>query len=196
MSNHSNEPKYTIDPLTGDKVLDTNYDGIQELDNPLPGWWVATFYGTVIFSVIYFGYYSLGNGPSLYEEYLADKGANAVAQSKVSGPQYTEDGILAAYKSDDQKKAVHAAYAEKCASCHGPEMQGLIGPNLTDKFWINGDGKVTSIAKTINDGVLEKGMPAWGALLPQETLFGLAAYVHEKKGSNPANAKEPQGKEI
>ncbi len=196
MSDHSNEPKFTIDPLTGDKILDTNYDGIQELDNPLPGWWVATFYGTIIFAIAYFAHYTLGNGRSLYEEYLADKGENAVAQSQVTGPQYTEDAIVAAYKTDEQKQKAHAAYTEKCVSCHGPEMQGLIGPNLVDKFWIHGDGKGASIAKTLYDGVLEKGMPAWGALMPQETLFGLAAYIVEKQGSNPPHPKEAQGKEI
>jgi cytochrome c oxidase cbb3-type subunit III len=196
MSDQSNEPKYTIDPLTGDKVLDTNYDGIQELDNPLPGWWVATFYGTIIFSILYVGYYMLGNGPSLYEEYIADYGANAVAQSKVSGPQFTEDSIAKAYQSLEQKEKAHAAYTEKCASCHGPEMQGLIGPNLVDNYWIHGDGKPPAIAKVLYDGVLEKGMPAWGALIPEETLFGIAAYIHEKNGSKPSNPKEPQGKAI
>jgi cytochrome c oxidase cbb3-type subunit 3 len=84
-------------------------------------------------------------------------------------------------------------YAEKCSVCHGVELQGVVGPNLTDKNWLHGKGKLQDIFATIKNGVAEKGMPAWGPLLQDAELKGLVAYISSKKNSQPKNPKAPQG---
>ncbi len=174
------------------------YDGIIEHDNPLPGWWLATFYITVIFSVLYFGYYQMGSGKSLVEEYQDSQKEfqlNIAAQNAGKAPSGpTESELNAALANAGAKSNGKSIYDTKCAACHGNEGQGLIGPNLTDKFWIHG-GKITDIANTIAKGVSDKGMPPWEALLSKEELINVAAYVKAFKGSNPANAKAPQGTE-
>ncbi|HPI40522.1 MAG TPA: cytochrome c, partial [Pseudobdellovibrionaceae bacterium] len=85
------------------------------------------------------------------------------------------------------------AYTRVCAACHGPQLQGLIGPNLTDKHWIHGQGTRVDIIKVVREGVNDKGMPPWAAVLKADEMYGVVAYILSKKGSNPAGAKEPQG---
>ena len=87
------------------------------------------------------------------------------------------------------------SFGEKCSSCHGTQAQGLIGPNLTDSFWLHGNGSPSAIAKVIQDGVPDKGMPSWGPLLSRDELTQIAAYLVSLKGSHPAGAKAPQGPE-
>jgi len=181
-----------------DKLLDHEYDGIQELDNPLPGWWLATFYGAIIFSFFYVGYYHIGPGPSTLEEVNA--GLRKVAERKTAnlspslGP---DEATLLAALADPGKLAVgREQYMVKCASCHMAGGEGSIGPNLNDSYWIHGDGKIASIAKVIADGVPEKGMPPWKGMMSQDELVAVSAYVHTLKGLNPGKGKAPQGNEI
>jgi cytochrome c oxidase cbb3-type subunit 3 len=179
------------------KLLNHEYDGIQELDNSLPQWWLGTFYITIIFSIFYYGYYELGSGESIDAEY---KRTAAELDQKT---KYAPNNNV--FPDDEKLKAVIAnksnlaggksVYDSKCASCHAPQGQGLIGPNLVDKFWIHGKGSDAEIAKVIHDGVLDKGMPAWNALLKEEEIYQVAAYIKSLKGTNPPNAKAPQGQE-
>lgn len=174
------------------------YDGIIEHDNPLPGWWLATFYITIIFSVLYIGYYFFGPGKSLVQEFQDQQKqiqTNIASQSAEKGPTGpTESDLKAALASTDAKANGKSVFDTKCVSCHGPEGQGTIGPNLTDKFWIHGS-KLTDIANVITNGVLDKGMPPWGALLSKDELTNVTAYVKSLKGTNPSNPKAPQGSE-
>ena len=177
------------------KLLDHNYDGIQELDNPLPGWWVQTFIWTIIFAIGYYCYYELGNGPSLQSELKQDM---AQIESQIiasKGQGFQNDEVLKLVTDSEKMKGAAKAFTEKCVSCHGDHAQGVIGPNLTDHYWIHGDGKPGSIATVINAGVLDKGMPAWGALLSRDDILSLAAYIVSLKDSKPAGAKAPQGTE-
>ena len=170
------------------RLLDHNYDGIQELDNPLPRWWVYLFYLTTIFAVFYIGYFHFGPGLSLqaeYEKSLADgkkSGASAPAMLVAEGPEWVAKG--------------QPIFVSKCVSCHGPKAEGLIGPNLTDRFWIHGKGTVKDIVAVVTTGVPEKGMIAWGTQLKPEEIIAVANYVHSLKDSNPPNAKLPQGEKI
>lgn len=179
-------------------LLDHNYDGIQEFDNPLPNWWLVTFYGAIIFSVIYIGYYHFAGGPSLTDELAADlKEVQAqVAATKSATPAPSEQELLAVFNDAGKRAAGKQVYTEKCAACHGVEGQGMIGPNLTDNFWIHGDGSLGAILKVVNEGVADKGMPPWGPLLSKDQLEGSVAYVRSLKGTKPANPKEPQGTEV
>ena len=80
--------------------------------------------------------------------------------------------------------------------CHGDKGQGIIGPNLTDDYWIHGDGSMTAILKVMNEGVLDKGMPSWKGQIPPDLMQNVAVYVYSIHGTNPAGAKPPQGEMI
>ncbi|MGE4234065.1 MAG: c-type cytochrome [Bacteriovoracia bacterium] len=169
-----------------------DYDGIVENDNPLPKWWLFTFYGAVVFAVFYVGYYWFGNGPTLKEEYAKDYASiEAVWMANKSAQfEFSQEKLVSAKPKLSSGKAVYQA---KCVSCHGAQGEGGIGPNLTDEYWIHSDGKPAGLANTIYNGVLDKGMPAWGAMLTEEELYTVLAYVVSLRGTNPANAKPPQG---
>ena len=177
-----------------DRLLAHDYDGIEEYDNPLPGWWVWLFWATIAFSGVYVVYYHLGPGPSVHDQY-AEEMRVATAQAARAGAAagtVTEEALGAIQKDAKLMTAAREIFAARCAPCHGPQGQGLIGPNLTDEYWLHG-GKLTDIHRTITEGVPEKGMVPWkGQLLPDE-IRAMAAFVGSLQGTNPPNAKPPQG---
>ena len=176
-------------------LLDHNYDGIQEYDNPLPNWWLVTFYATIIFGFLYWVHYEFGGAATQAKELAvameeiekakASSDSSAVAEAPHGGPA-----------TPDELKEGRVVYAQKCGPCHGDQGQGVIGPNLTDNFWINGKGTEAEIRKVVAKGVGDKGMPAWEALLSREELQDVVLYVVSLKGSNPPNPKAPQGTEV
>ena len=177
-----------------DKLLDHEYDGIREYDNPLPGWWVLLFWATVVFSAFYFVYYQWGHGESetaQYERQMLAHYAMLAEQLTKAGP-ITDETIHGFQEKPDVMTASANLFASKCAVCHGAAAQGNIGPNLTDDYWIHG-GRLTEIYHTISEGVLEKGMISWKTQLGLGEMLGLAAYVGTLRGTNPPNAKAPQG---
>ena len=185
-----------VEVLKGEEglLLDHDYDGIHELDHMLPRWWVWIFVGTVIFAVWYVGYYMSGHGPSPREELeasLAKIDAMKPAAAPSSGGD--EAALLAALTDPAKRKSGQEVYMGKCLACHGDKGQGLIGPNLTDDYWIHGAGTPQDIAKVISEGVADKGMPPWGPILTPDELRDAVAFIHSIHGSNPAGAKPPQG---
>lgn len=175
------------------------YDGIQELNNPLPKWWLATFFGTIVFALLYFGYYVLGNGPS-QDATLASR------MAKIEGRTEAHQAAAASVPETEQKidvdkimhdKAAMAAgksvFETNCAPCHGQQGEGSIGPNLTDKYWLHSKGDVAGILKSFREGFPDKGMPPWDKLIPPDEQVPLAVYVKSLQGTNPPNPKEPQG---
>ena len=169
------------------------YDGIQELDNGLPQWWLITFYGAIVFSILYVLYYWAGPGLTIQQIYDKAQAERAMALASAPGPGLpSEQELNAALASESQKKKGHEVYTLRCVSCHGAEGEGGIGANLTDRAWIHG-GKIQQIAKTIAEGVLDKGMPPWGAVISHDELVAVTAYVKSLKGTHPANPKAPQG---
>jgi cytochrome c oxidase cbb3-type subunit 3 len=179
------------------KVPDTghDYDGIREHDNMLPRWWLASFYITMVFAVVYYAYYEVGNGASIKDEFAGDLAAiEAARHAATAGKPFPDaDKLGAAEKSPESVAKGRGVFQARCVSCHGERAQGLIGPNLTDAYWLHGDGKTGSIAAIVNSGVPEKGMPPWGPLLSEEEVYAVAVYVRSLKGSNPPGAKAPQG---
>ena len=172
-----------------------DYDGIQELDNPLPQWWLVTFFGTIIFGFLYWVYYEPLSGPTLTEELNQDLAR--IEQMQKSAEE--EAPKAADVNFDDlQNDAAAMARAEKhyqtkCASCHANQMQGLIGPNLVDNYWIYDKGDNATLVKLIQDGIPDKGMPPWKGIIKDREIMELVAYIKSKSGSNPPNPKEPQG---
>lgn len=185
----------TPDPKarTTDRVLEHSYDGIQEYDNPMPRWWLATFWGTIIFSILYLiNIGPIGKGKGWIAEYEDDMKAFAAAHPAPDAGDVSESTLTALVTDQKALTLGKTTYDSYCASCHRQDGGGLIGPNLTDDFWLHG-GNITDIYKTVVDGVLAKGMPPWGKSLKPEQLTAVTAYVVSLKGSNPANPKAPQG---
>jgi cytochrome c oxidase cbb3-type subunit 3 len=182
------------DPKTNEPLTGHNYDGIEEADNPLPNWWLMTLYLSIAFAIGYYAYYEIGEGPSLREELHQDLAQ--LEARKSSGPvaKFPDEKLLAAAGKDKSRVVAGSeVFKARCISCHGDKGQGLIGPNLTDDYWLHGDGKLKAIAMTIHDGVAEKGMPPWGPILSEKEIYEVAAYVRSLRGTNPAGAKAPQG---
>jgi cytochrome c oxidase cbb3-type subunit 3 len=176
-----------------DRLIDHNYDGIQEYDNPLPRWWVYLFYATIVFSVLYWinAIPTLGIGDGRLAEYEADLAAWRAQHPAPEGGVSSER--LAALATDQTAIALgRQVFSSNCASCHRPDGGGLIGPNLTDDAWIHGGG-LPSIHTTVSEGVMAKGMPAWGKILKPDQLEGVVVYVASLRGSNPPNPKAPEG---
>ena len=183
------------------KLTDHDYDGIQEYDNALPTWWVATFIGTVIFGSIYWLHYTVGGGPTLQDELKTDLTKMQVSAPSQSRPNSrsaseNEEELMKLLKSNDVVMAGKALFQAKCASCHGNELQGIIGPNLVDDYWIHGKGHVSEIYSVVTEGVPEKGMPTWGAMLTDEEIKSVSVFVASQRGTKPANPKPPQGDKV
>lgn len=177
-----------------DIMLDHDYDGIKELDNKLPPWWVWGFYFTIAWGIGYLGYYHVMSGPRQMDEFksdLAEKAAiketflaaNAMTVDENSVTLLTDEAALGAGKK---------IFTDHCASCHAADGGGLVGPNFTDEYWIHGGG-ISDVFTVIKYGVLEKGMISWQETLNPLQMQQVASYVLSLKGTTPAAPKEPQG---
>jgi len=193
-----------------DELLNHSYDGIREYNNPLPGWWLWLFYGTILFAIVYIPWHFFGygqTGPQEYQEEVAEAAKAAPAASVAGAPQPSGAQPSAAQpggrsaagsapvappKDAATLAAGKAIFTANCAPCHGPQGQGVIGPNLADEFWLHGDS-FEEIQNTIANGIPDKGMIAWRATLGPEKIRQVAAYVVSLSGSNPPNPKPPQG---
>lgn len=180
-----------------DDLLDHEYDGIREYDNPTPGWWNWLFFLTFVFSIGYFIHYHLGDGVSVEEAYAMEmKQAREAAEKRaLAEGEITEETIQAAMSSESAVAAGKEKFVQNCAACHGQQGEGQIGPNLTDAYWIHGDGSLMSIKDLVANGVAEKGMPAWEKQLTREELVRVVAYVGTLRGKN-IPGKEPQGDKV
>jgi cytochrome c oxidase cbb3-type subunit 3 len=199
MSDGSNEAKHEQAgaPAEGeqhDQLLDHAYDGIQEYDNPLPRWWVWMFAGSFWFSLGYFFHYHVsGNGVSVAAAYQDDvaQAREQAAKANLSEP-ISEESLGKLMADAALMKDTQALFALRCAPCHGDKAQGTIGPNLTDDAWIHGQGTLTDIYNVVDQGVLAKGMPAWGKQMSPIEVRKLAAFVGSQRGKN-VPGKPPEG---
>lgn len=178
-----------------DKLLDHNYDGIQELDNPLPRWWVWLFYATIVFSVVYYAYYTFF-APSSFER--VDQKMSKIAAVQSAQKEAAQETAPAAPvrtfpSSPEALEEGKAVYAARCLACHSPTGGGLVGPNLTDKYWIHGKGTAEDIYRVIVEGVPAKGMIAWTPVLSDDQIKAVTVYIQSLQGTDPPNAKAPEG---
>jgi cytochrome c oxidase cbb3-type subunit 3 len=185
----SDEPKE-------DLLLDHEYDGIQEYDNPMPRWWIGIFWVTIVFAVLYWlNLPGVGSGKgriATYEQEMSEAQATygSLAPAPGSGPSEAE---LIAFAQDPAKRERgKTVYETNCTPCHRSDGGGSIGPNLTDDFWVHG-GAPARILNSVSAGVLDKGMPAWGTVLKPDDVAAVIAYVMSLRGTNPPAPKEPQG---
>jgi cytochrome c oxidase cbb3-type subunit 3 len=177
-------------------LVDHEYDGIQELNNPAPFWWQLFFYLSIAFGVGYYLYYEWGTGPSSTFELHQELTEIRKIQAKHSIRVPTDEEFAKIAVEPGAPEAGKKAYQINCASCHAADGGGLIGPNLTDRFWIHGKGRYADLFNVISAGVADKGMPAWGGILSKDDLLRVVVHVKNLQGSNPQVAKSPQGSEI
>jgi cytochrome c oxidase cbb3-type subunit III len=182
------EQEHTID-------LGHNYDGIRELDNNLPPWWLYMFYACIAFSFVYIYYFhwsELGNDQKTEYAMEVEKGnAEKVAYLIRKGESVDESSVVSLTKPEDIA-AGKITFKTYCAACHTESGAGSVGPNLTDEYWLHGGG-VKNIFKTIKYGVPEKGMIAWKDQLRPSEIQKIASFILSLKGTKPAGAKAPQG---
>ena len=178
-----------------DVLLDHDYDGIKELDNALPPWWKWGFYITVVIAVIYmFRFHVFKTGPTPEQEYNKEMQVAAVKLEnfrKNSREAFDEKTVTLADATG--VAAGKKIFTGTCFPCHGSNGEGnAVGPNLTDKYWLHG-GSLSEVFHTITVGVPDKGMQAWGKTFSPADVRNLASFILSLQGTNPANAKAPQG---
>jgi cytochrome c oxidase cbb3-type subunit 3 len=175
-----------------DELTDHEYDGIKEFDNDLPPWWIYLFYLTIVFGIIYLlNYHVFKTAPSQLEEYQMEM-ASAERQKAAFEAANAGNFVVAFSTEASDLEAGKGIYNANCLACHGANGEGGVGPNLTDSYYIHGN-KIEDYLKVITYGVAEKGMIPWEKSLSKKQIIQVSSYIHSMYGSEPANAKEPQG---
>lgn len=179
-------------------MMDHVYDGIRELDNNLPTWWKYLFYATIVFSFVYIYIYHYSDFGHLqiqeYEQEMLAAEKKLAANVDLAVVSVDENSVA----MSDEKGIANglALYTNFCAACHGKVGEGnMVGPNLTDEYWLHG-GSLSDIFKTIKYGVPQKGMISWKSQLSGSDIQDITSYIFTLKGTNPPNAKAPQGEKF
>lgn len=176
-------------------MMNHNYDGIRELDNRLPPWWLYLFYGCIAFSVIYLVKYEIMGGDDQETEFrkeMVQAKADVEKYLLTAPDQMDESKVTQLTESADLAKG-KTIYDTNCAACHRTDGGGQIGPNLTDQHWIFG-GSIKNLFHTITNGGRDgKGMVAWNTTLKPTEIQQVASYILTLQGSNPKDAKAAEG---
>lgn len=179
----------------GEIILDHNYDGIKELDNNLPPWWIYSFYISIIFAAVYLLRFHVFDGQNQIDELeteIADARI-AIEQYKKTAKNLVDISTVTQLTEASDLSAGKTIFETNCVACHMPDGGGGIGPNLTDEYWILG-GDIKSIFKTISEGGRSgKGMISWKSQLKPLEMAQVASYVLTFQGTTPANPKAPEG---
>lgn len=176
-------------------VLDHNYDGIKELDNSLPPWWVYMFYATILFGVVYLIRFHVLDGDTQEIEYnkAVAEARMEIDKYKATAPNVFDIENVTLLTAEADLKRGKAVFNLNCASCHLADGGGSIGPNLTDEFWILG-GSIKNVFNTVYNGGRDgKGMIAWNKTLKPDDIAKVASYVLSLQGTTPANGKAAEG---
>ncbi|MBC7714734.1 MAG: c-type cytochrome [Rhizobacter sp.] len=178
-------------------LMDHNYDGIQELNHPLPFWWSFTFYGAIVFSTCYFVYYMFLGGPSLRQEFQKDYAVIIAYQQEYKKKEGIFDPELyAKFSTPENTKKGEEVFTNNCMTCHQEKGRGDIGPNLTDEYWLWAKGTPATIYPVVFNGVPDNGMPVWSEVLSKEEIYEAVAYVQTLHHTHQPNGKAPQGVKV
>ena len=169
-----NKDKTTID----DNIIEGyEYDGITELDNPCPDWLMYIFYFTAFLAVFLVGYHFGSSSKNEILQSYIGKLQNVQLQPVEEAPEVSESELVALLEEPAELASGEEIFKDKCALCHGEFGEGLIGPNLTDNYWLHGQGNISDIVNTIRSGVPDKGMVAWKDRIPEKNILQIAAYI-------------------
>jgi len=178
-----------------DLLLNHEYDGIRELDNHMPVWWLWLFYFTIAFGVGYMAYYYVFDlGMDQHEEYAAEMAAAEELYANNEPDPGESTQVTWAYLNEEERiqegKEIFMSTNNLCFTCHGNNGEGLVGPNLTDDMWIHGCSP-EEVVQSIASGFPEKGMMPYGSSTPIEDdkMLSLISYIASLQGTNPPNAK-------
>jgi cytochrome c oxidase cbb3-type subunit 3 len=176
------------DPL----LLDHEADGIRELDNQLPRWWVWLFNLTIFFAGAYMLYYHVfDRGALMADEYRQEMEVGEKVKQAALDRFEKEMLTMAPSEDADVLEEGREVYTVNCVACHRADGGGLVGPNLTDDYWIHG-GEFKDTLRIISEGVPEKGMVTWKALMKPTQIYAVASYIYTLRGTNPENPKPPE----
>jgi len=190
--NQSNEPGYEVDTVTNQRLIKGHvYDGIYELDNDLPPWWKWLFYLSILFLAVYLIRQFFTEAPDLRQE---EEYKKEIAEAKAKAPAAAEFQLVL-LKDEASLAAGKTIWEGQCAACHLPTGAGIVGPNMTDDFWIHGN-KLEELFALVENGVLDKGMISYRDLLSPQQRLQAISYMLTLHGTNPANPKEPQGNQL
>ena len=182
-------------PIDEPPLRDHTYDGIQEYDNPLPGWWVWMFVLSVVFAFPYAVYYHAADGRALEDEYEGEVAAYAELLLQTYGELAPDAETISSFMDDPVAMAgMQSLFKSKCTQCHRADGTGSVGPNLTDDRWLHVK-ELTDIFAVLRDGVVAKGMPQWGGQLSDTQIVLMSSYVASLRRA-PKPGKEPQGEVI
>ena len=176
-------------------LLAHDYDGIKELDNTLPPWWVYLFYGCIVFAAVYLVRFEIMGGDNQETE-LKNEMAQAkidVAQYMKTAPDLMDEKTVTLLTDPADLAAGKTIFTTNCVACHRPDAGGQIGPNLTDEQWILGGGIKNVFHTLVNGGRDGKGMISWKATLKPKEMQKVASYVLSLRGTNPVDPKTPEG---
>ena len=188
---------WSLVPMDKESDIDLghDYDGIRELDNNLPPWWIYGFYLSIVIAIGYMYVYHFSDlGYTQKQEYeiAIQEGEDQKAAFAARQTNSIDEKNLVALTDADAMEVGQKIFIASCAACHGPDGQGTVGPNLTDDYWVHG-GHVRDIYATIKNGVPEKGMIAWKSQLQPATIVKVASYIKSLRGTNPPNPKAIEG---
>lgn len=191
------EKIFQIKPVGTDKdvLIDEPHDGIYELDNPPPPWFMVLFYGSILTAFLYFMYFLGTNyGMTQEQEYAATMDAAKTEQAAAikDGGAVVDESTVVALTDATAIAAGKKVYIQNCKVCHAEGGKGSVGPNLTDEFWKHGGG-IKNVFKTIKHGVVEKGMMAWDGTLSPAKIQEVSSYILSLQGTNPEGAKAAEG---
>jgi cytochrome c oxidase cbb3-type subunit 3 len=199
MSHDKNDKATDLHLEAGEKkfLLDHSYDGIHELDNPLPSWWQFTFYGGIVFAIFYFLFFQILGGPTLRDEFKADfKKVEEIraAESKKNGA-FDMATYEATVKNDGVKKG-EVIFTNNCVACHKEKGIGDIGPNLTDEYWLRAKGTPATVFSLVFNGSIVNGMPVWSEVLSKDEIYQAVSYVMSLHNTHQPGGKAPQGDKV
>jgi cytochrome c oxidase cbb3-type subunit 3 len=180
------------DPEKDAPLFDHEADGIKELDNLLPRWWVWLFWLCNIFALaymLYFHVFHLGELQAAAYTIEAKRGdrIKSAALAEFEGHL----GSLGPSKDPAALRDGQRVFTAYCAPCHRADGGGLVGPNLCDDYWIHGPTFHDNL-KTIVNGVPEKGMLTWRGVLKPNEIQNVASYIFTLRGTTPPNPKPPE----
>ncbi len=192
--NDNKQPEVEIDEVTNVKLIGGHeFDGIRELENPLPPWLKYLFYATIVFSAAYLILLFVFKDDSIIQDLEYQKEmAEARGELEKEAPEEGVEAVAVVRTEEDILASGEKTFTKICAVCHGKFGEGLVGPNFTDEYWIHGGSREDQY-KIIINGVIEKGMISYKNQLSETQIQDVISYIHSLKGTNPPNPKAPEG---